>query len=62
MVGDKDVTSVSLAEADSQERKSTTKERVCGVCHLDLGQDLFLRVLEGGIKLGFRLIMSTTKC
>ena len=56
------MTSVSLAGADSQERKSTTKERVCGVCHLDLGQDLFLRVLEGGIKLGFRLIMSTTKC
>ena len=54
------MTRVLLGGTDNQKRKPTTKERVCGVCDLDLGQGLFLWVVEGGIKLGSRLTVSTT--
>jgi hypothetical protein len=35
---------------DGDQRKAAPKQRVCGVCDLDLGHVLWKWVVEGGIK------------
>jgi hypothetical protein len=46
---------------DREKRKTLAKEGVPGINDLDVSPFLFLRVLEGGIKLIARLITSTKR-
>jgi hypothetical protein len=47
--------------SDGDEGKATTKQWVLGVSHLDLCDPFFIRVLEGGIELSDRSIISLMK-
>jgi hypothetical protein len=63
MVRNEDEAWTSRGSGDRQEGKTATKEGVCRIGYLDLGQLFLLWVLYGGIKLCTRLTgLSTPSC